>query len=362
MIHFIKNWLNRYFSDPQLIILVLLLGLGFVLTLTLGRMLTPVFAGLVIAYLLDGMVARLWTAGMPRNGAVIIVFMIFMACVLLLIIWLLPLLSEQIGQLLHDLPSMASKGQKEFMRLPERYPEFISETQVTKIMDFFSTEVSRIVQRLLSISVASVRGIISVVVYLILVPLLAFFFLKDKELIIGWFKQFLPEESGLATAVWHEVNQQISNYVRGKIWEIIILWAASYLVFTLLDLQFALLVSFFIGLSVIVPYIGATVMFFPVVIIAYFQWGFTHQLTYAAIAYAVLQLLDGNLLAPLLLSEVVNIHPVAIIVAVLFFGGMWGLWGLFFAIPLATLVHAVIKAWYGTLQRAREKVEDTASG
>jgi putative permease len=61
-------------------------------------------------------------------------------------------------------------------------------------------------------------------------------------------------------------------------------------------------------------------------------------------AYSVIQLLDGNLLAPLLLSEVVNLHPVAIIVAVLLFGGLWGLWGLFFAIPLATLVQAVLKA------------------
>jgi putative permease len=61
--------------------------------------------------------------------------------------------------------------------------------------------------------------------------------------------------------------------------------------------------------------------------------------------YGLIQFLDGNLLVPLLFSEVVNLHPVAIIVAVVFFGSLWGVWGVFFAIPLATLVQAILKAW-----------------
>ena len=62
-------------------------------------------------------------------------------------------------------------------------------------------------------------------------------------------------------------------------------------------------------------------------------------------AYLVIQALDGNVLVPLLFSEVVNLHPVAIIVAILVFGGVWGFWGVFFAIPLATLVNAIVRAW-----------------
>jgi len=63
------------------------------------------------------------------------------------------------------------------------------------------------------------------------------------------------------------------------------------------------------------------------------------------LAYAVIQLLDGNVLVPVLFSEVVSLYPVAIIIAVLVFGGIWGFWGVFFAIPLATLVNAVLRAW-----------------
>ena len=79
--------------------------------------------------------------------------------------------------------------------------------------------------------------------------------------------------------------------------------------------------------------------------IAFFQWGWGSEFAYLIIAYGIIQALDGNVVVPLLFSEAVNLHPVAIIVAVLLFGGLWGFWGVFFAIPLATLVKAVLHAW-----------------
>jgi putative permease len=342
----IKSWARRYLYDPQIFILGFLLLLIFGFIFLLGNALLPVFAGVVIAYLLDGMVIPLQRLKVPRKIAVLIVFLVFMACLLVLILALLPLLSREVGDLLQRLPAMVSSGQQELLHLADRYPEVITEDQIRQIMAFFGPQLNTLGHRLLSISMASVRGLIEFVVYIILVPLLVFFFLKDKSTIINWIKKLLPENVGLATTVWYEVNQQVSNYVRGKIWEIIILWTASYATFSLLDMDFALLVSFFVGLSVIVPYIGVAVMYLPMTLISFYQWGFSADFLYALIAYSVLQLLDGNLLAPLLLSEVVNLHPVAVISAVLVFGSIWGMWGLFFAIPLATLVHAVLKAWF----------------
>lgn len=345
MFQLIRDWLDRHFSDPQMLMLGFLLIIGFVFIFLVGEMLIPVFAAVVIAYLLDGMVARLQDFHIPRIASVAVVFFLFMASLLILMIWLLPMLSGQIGQLLQQLPSMIAVGQNELLRLPERYPDFISEAQIRQILDFVGTELTNMARRILPLSVASVRSLISILVYLILVPLMVFFLLKDKSKILNWMTGILPPERGLAIEVWREVNQQITNYIRGKIWEILIIWTASYVTFKLLGLQFSMLISLFTGLSVLVPYVGVTVMILPVTLIAYFQWGLGSEFAYALIAYTVIQLLDGNLLAPLLLSEVVNLHPVAIIAAVLVFGGLWGVWGLFFAIPLATLVHAVMKAW-----------------
>ncbi len=347
MLHMFSEWFKNRFSDPQIIILWVFLIVGFLLVILLGDMLKPVLAGLVIAYLLEGIVLRLQRLKVPRKIAVFLAFAVFLICLLLLVIGLLPLLSRQIAQLIQELPALVANGQKELMQLPHKYPEFISETQVQQVINFLKSELTRLGQTALVFSVASVKNLITILVYLVLVPFLVLFFLKDKELIIQWGKGFLPKNRDLATEVWEEVNLQVANFIRGKLWEIIIVWSASYITFAMLDLNFAMLLSFFIGLSVLVPYIGATVMTLPVALMAFFQWGIGPEFMYAMIAYGIIQLVDGNILVPLLLSEVVNLHPVAIIVAVLVFGGLWGVWGLFFAIPLATLVHAVTKTWFG---------------
>jgi len=345
MIEQLRQWYRQYFSDPQIIILFTLLIIGFLLIVTVGDMLAPVFAAIIIAYLLEGLIVILVRLGVSRKIALLAVFLLFMIGLLAILIVLLPLLSKQIAEMLQELPALIANGQKELMRMPEQYPELVSQSQITEIIEFLKTEITRLGQFALSLSIASVRSIITIVVYLVLVPLLIFFFLKDKMKILQWFQTILPANRRLAAEVWQEVNLQIGNYVRGKIWEIIIVWGVSYTVFTWLGLKFAVLISLAVGLSVLAPYIGATVMFFPVALVGFFQWGFTSPLLWLIIAYLILQALDGNLLAPLLLSEVVDLHPVAIIVALLIFGGFWGVWGLFFAIPLATLVHAVLKTW-----------------
>lgn len=346
MLRLVRDWLNRYFSDPQTVILGMLLLAGFLVIMFLGNMLTPVFVSLVIAYLLDGMAMALQRIKVPRMVSVLLVFLLFMATLLIMVVGLLPMLSRQIGQLLQELPSIIANGRKLLMLLPERYPDFVSQAQIKQVLDFIGGELNILGQRLLTLSLASVRGLISILVYMILVPLMVFFFLKDKDKLLDWATQFLPRHRGLAIEVWREVNQQITNYVRGKIWEILIVWAVSFATFFIMGLQFTMLLSLFIGLSVLIPYIGATFMILPVALIAYYQWGWGADFSYALLAYTIIQALDGNLLVPLLLSGVVNLHPLAIIVAVLMFGGLWGIWGLFFAIPLATLVHAVIKAWF----------------
>ena len=137
----------------------------------------------------------------------------------------------------------------------------------------------------------------------------------------------------------------MGRFIRGKFIEILIVWGASYLLFVFLGLEFSMLLSFFSGLSVLIPYIGATVMSILVASIAYFQWGWGADFAVTSISYIVIQLLDGYVLVPIIFSEVVNLHPVAIIISLLVFGGLWGFWGVFFSIPFATLVHAVLKSW-----------------
>ncbi|MEJ2609876.1 MAG: AI-2E family transporter [Candidatus Thiodiazotropha sp.] len=341
----ISQWFKRYFSDPQIIFLILFLLLFFGTIITMGDMLAPVLASVVVAYLLEGIIAQLELRCWPRLISVILVFVLFILFVALVLLGLLPLLSHQVTDFLQQLPNMIALGQKALMQLPERYPDLIPQDQVDQLIRQIRTEIASVAQQAVSWSLASVVGFITLAVYLILMPLLVFFFLKDKQLIIDWFVSYLPSHRRFSVTVWKDVDRQIGNYVRGKFWEVIVVWSASFVTFALLGLNYALLLSVMVGLSVIVPYIGAAVVTVPVLFIAWFQWGWSSDFAWLAASYFIIQALDGNVLVPLLFSEVVNLHPVAIIVAILVFGGFWGFWGVFFAIPLATLVQAVLSAW-----------------
>ena len=348
MIKVIQAWLQKYFSDPQAVLLVLILVIGFTIILTLGGMLLPVLASLVIAFLLESIVNQFEKRNLPRLTGVIIVNIIFVVFLLWVLFGMVPLLSSQLTDFVRELPVYINKGQQALMQLPQHYP-FISESQIKELSDLLNKEIANTGQRLLSLSLASIPGVLTMAVYLVLLPLLVFFFMKDKWMILRWFSSFLPTERGMASQVWDEMDQQLGNYVRGKFWEILIVGVACLIAFSLMDLKYAFLLSVLVGLSVLVPYIGATVVTLPVAFVAFVQWGWTSEFAYLMIVYGIIQGLDGNVVVPLLFSGVVNLHPVAIIVSILVFGGLWGFWGVFFAIPLATLVNATIRALRITL-------------
>jgi putative permease len=350
----LKDWFRRSFSDPQVVILGLFLVIGFAIIIGLGAWLAPMFASIVIAYLLEALVSRLQRTGLPRMAAVVIVFLVFVTILLFLIFGLVPLVSRQLTQLVQQFPAYITTGQELLRQLPEAYPQLVSETQIEDLIKQLGQEVAGLGQQLLGWSLASVGPLIGLIVYLVLVPVLVFFFLKDKNLMIGWIADRLPRERSLVNRVWTEAEGQIANYVRGKVVEIFIVGAVTYVTFMLLGLQYSALLATIVGFSVLVPYVGAAVATLPIALVTYFQWGWGWAFGQVMIAYAIIQALDGNVLVPLMFSEVVNLHPVAIILAILVFGGLWGFWGVFFAIPLATLVKAVINAWPKKIQSEPE--------
>ena len=340
-----RAWLDHFFADEQALLLVVLLAVGLSAILMFGSTLAPVFASIILAYLTFGLVEWLERFGVNHLPAVWGIYSLFIALLMAFIFVVLPLLWHQATSLLSDLPLMLEKLRGLFMLLPEQYPELVSAGQIKQLADAAMAEIGNAGQLLVSFSLASIGQSLTWLVYLVLVPILVFFFLKDGHMMVLWLTSFLPTERNVLSNVWLEMDQQISNYVRGKVVEIVIVGSATYVSFLWLGLDYAALLAMVVGLSVLIPYIGATLVTIPVALIGYVQWGASTEFYTLIIVYGIIQALDGNVLVPLLFSEAVNLHPVAIIVAVLFFGSLWGLWGVFFAIPLATLIKAVMNAW-----------------
>ncbi|MFO6422211.1 AI-2E family transporter [Motilimonas sp. KMU-193] len=340
-----SRWYKDRFSDPHAVTLGILLLFGFGIIYFFGSLLAPLLAAIVIAYLLDWPVNSLQKYGINRTGAVIFVMLGFVGVAVLAVLGLLPTVFKQGANFVRELPYMLNQAQGYLLTLPEQYPEMIDAEMVSTLMDNVRNKLISSGEAIVSFSLGSLINIAALLIYCILVPLLVFFMLKDKVVLMQSVTRFLPENRQLAGQVWTEMNSQIINYIRGKVVEILIVGIVSYVVFAVLDLRYSALLAVLVGLSVLIPFIGAAAVTVPVALVGMFQWGFTSDFWYLMIAYGVIQALDGNVLVPVLFSEAVNLHPVSIIVAVLVFGGIWGFWGIFFAIPLATLVKAVVNAW-----------------
>lgn len=341
----ISGWINRYFSNEEAIFLVISIVAGLLIVVFLGTVLAPVLTGLAFAFLLEGTVARLAGWRVPRLLAICIVEVLFLGVLIALVVGILPVVWAQLGDLVNALPG-AIEGLRDFAtELSRRYPDVFSETAV----DDWSATLNRQTTELGAAVVQGVLGqlpnVLGVLIFLILTPIALFFFLKDKDLLFRGLKVLLPRRRRLLGRIGADMGVQIANYVRGKLIEIVIVAIVTYITLSLLGLNYAALLALLVGLSVLVPYVGAAVVTIPVAAVGLLQFGWTVDFLIVMAAYAIIQALDGNVLVPLLFSKAVNLHPISIILAVLVFGGIWGVWGVFFAIPLATLIKAVFNAW-----------------
>lgn len=345
MLAMLQNWYRQRFNDPQTAALLAILLFGFSILYFFSGLLMPLLIAIVFAYLLEWPI-RILTQHLrfPRVISVTLVLGGFISLSVFLFVVLLPSLWNQAMTFLKDLPSMFNQLNAWLAALPEHYPELIDYSTLDSLMNALRSRILGFGDSLLTFSWNSILSLVEIGIYAFLVPMMVFFLLKDKTLFIHSTLRFLPKNRLLATRVWGEMQLQIANYIRGKFLEILIVGIATYIIFLFFDLRYPLLLSVAVGLSVLIPYIGAVLVTIPVTLVALFQFGLSPEFYYLLLAFVISQLLDGNVVVPFLFSEAVNLHPLTIIVAVLIFGGLWGFWGVFFAIPLATLVKAVLNA------------------
>lgn len=345
MLSLLFQWYKRRFSDPQAIGLLAILLAAFCILFFFSGLLAPLLVALVLAYLLEWPVVRLQRIGCSRSWATSIVLILFAGILLVMVLIVAPVAWQQGINLTRDLPNMLNKLYVSAAALPQRFPALVDAGIIDIIVENLRSRLTGLGESLVRYSLASLVGLMTLMIYLVLVPLMVFFLLKDKEQMLNAVRRVLPRNRGLAGTVWKEMNQQITNYIRGKVLEMVVTGVVTWIAFLVLGLNYALLLAVLVGVSVLIPYVGALAVTLPVTGVGLFQWGLSSDFWTLMVVYVVIQALDGNVLVPVLFSEAVNLHPLVIILSVVIFGGLWGFWGVFFAIPLATLVKAVVRAW-----------------
>jgi len=341
----INNLFRKIFSNEETLVFGMLLTVAFLILFFLGNILTPFLISIIFAYLLVGMQKRLEDYGFNSTIALILTYSFFLLLGIALMVWLGPLVYQQLQSLILEIPKWVNAFMIFAQNVPEKYPDLVSSDQITAFLQSLSGQITAISQDFLKASIAGIQNTVTIAINLILLPILVFFFLFDREPIISGFLNILPRERAMLKKVWIEMDGQLSNYARGKAIEIVIVGSTAAIIFMYFGLDYIALLSVFVGFSVLIPFLGAFIVTLPVAAVGLLQFGLSFDFWFLMGAYIVLQILDGYLLVPILFSDAVKLHPVIIMLAVFVFGGMFGFWGVFFAIPIATLIKAIWNSW-----------------
>lgn len=341
MINLIKNTIR---SNKELISLFILSIT--LLIITTSHFLFPIVTSIIISYLLHNIVKIFNDLGFNKTISFTIVYLIFLTTFFIILLILIPLIFKQLVDLFNNLPFMLQiikfKTSKFIM---EKYPSTLSPEQTNMVFSNIISYVQSIGKTIVSASLLSIAIIIKWTLYILLIPILVFFLLKDYKEIIKWFKRLMPQKHNFLKKIWLATSKQISNYIRGKFIEMIIMIVTNYIVFKYYNLNYSDLLSIAVGLSVIIPYIGAIIISIPIIFISIAQFGTTYESLYIISLYTIIQFIDGNLLVPILFSEAVNLHPLSIMISIIIFGVIFNFYGIFLAIPLAIFSKAIIKLY-----------------
>jgi putative permease len=342
MINFLKNFFDKYFFDEEQYAALFIISIGIVILYFLGGIIAPVLVSILIAYILNGLTSFMEEKGNSRILALIVTLIIF-GLFYLSIFLFLPFLSRQILLLVSDIPQIYESVNSFLSNQLAGYG--LQSNQLDEVVINAFSYIPTLFQNALLQLNSGFSAVMNALLYLIIVPFLVFFLLKDRDIFINYAKNLLPQKKNLLTKIWNDLNVQLYGYLRGKGLEMIIVALVTGFVFYLQDVNYSIILAILVGLSVLIPYVGAILVTIPVVLIGLFQWGLDSSFYIFITSYMIIQALDGNVLMPLLLGREVKLHPVIIITAVLIFGGIWGFWGLLLAIPIATFLRAILVAW-----------------
>ena len=313
----------------------------------------PLLVSIVITYLLHHIVKIMQRCGFGHGWTVIMAYGLFLGFVLTILLILLPILSQQFMHMLTELPNMSQRGQLFLENFMKQHPDWITVDLVMRNMSDVQALLARFGHWLLSYSLTSISSLMQWMMYLILVPLLVFFLLKDSQKCLVWLRPYCPKQRQLVDQVLLQMDQKIGRYIKGRLIEMLLVGSVTALVGALMHLPYAILVGTLVGLSVLIPIVGTVVVSLFVFTIAFLAWGLTPAFVHFMLVYTLIILIDSNVLVPLLFAEAMSLSPIAVIVSILFFGSLWGFWGLFFAIPLATLLKVILEAWRSVIPTVR---------
>ncbi|MBU5265814.1 AI-2E family transporter [Virgibacillus proomii] len=309
--------------------------------LVIWRVLAPFVISCLIAYLLYPIVRMIHQYNVPKGVAVLIIYVLFFGGTAYLIYRVYPMIVMQVRELNEQFPQFVTMYEKTIYQMYE-YTSFLPETVHDKF-DQLLIRIENGLDRLLERLVNGFTKVFDFVVFITVIPVLVFYFLKDYDQIKDYTKQFIPfKYRSTSSKILHGIDESLGNYIRGQLIVCLFVSLTSFVVFKfVLGLDFALLLAILMGITNLIPYFGPIIGAAPAVLIAFTIS--TKLVFFVILSVFVIQLIESNLLSPYIVGKSINIHPAAIIFALLLGGQLFGVIGMIIAVPLMTVLKVVVK-------------------
>ena len=363
----LKRWYWRHFSQPGTIEFALVLIGAFLTVYYFMWLVGPLVVALCLSYCLDWAVkSAIKHFKISRFLASSIVMIIFIGLCVGLLLFIAPKILQQGAEFYGKVQEFSQNASESaniedenidavisttVYDLIERTPEPLAsmftredvENYVNNTRSFVMSNLTQIIKTKI---MPSVMNAATWLMYMIVVPIFMFLMLSNKEVLQKRFRTYvLPNNQELISVFWPKINSQIEGYIRGKMLHITIISILNTFAFLTFGLNYAFLLGLGVGLSVVIPYVGAVIITIPILLVSLIQFGFSQAFFWFLLVYIVIQLLDSNVLTPFLFSKAMNLDAFSILAAIMIFGGLWGFWGVFLSIPLATFIGTLIVYW-----------------
>lgn len=329
----------RYWGIAAVLFFALLWGLGTVML--------PFLVGGAIAYFLDPVADRLEQIGLSRSTATSVISVIALMTFCLLGLLLVPMLVRQLIQLVNAAPTIFGELQA---FLTTKFPHAMdSDSVVRQSLAALGKTIQSRGGELASGLLSSAMSVLNAVIFIVVVPVVAFYLLLDWDHMVGRIDAALPlDHRNQVRVIAVEVDRVLAAFVRGQVSVCLMMGAYYSTMLIVVGLQFGLVVGAIAGLVTFIPYVGALIGGMLAIGLALFQfWGDWVRVGMVVGIFAVGQFLEGNVITPRLVGKSVGLHPVWLLFALSAMGTLFGFVGMLVAVPAAAALGVLARFGIG---------------
>lgn len=317
--------------------------LFFVALWFLGSVMLPFLVAGAVAYFLDPVADRLQRLGLGRAAATSIITLVMALLFALVVLAVIPVLVQQLAALINAAPAMASQFET---FITKQFPDITDSTSVMRqslgqIASAIQARGGALAQGL----IASVLSVVSWLLFIVVVPVVAFYLLMDWDHLVARVDELLPRDHApVVRRLAREVDAVLAGFVRGQLLVCLTLGAYYSVALMSAGLQFGLIVGAIAGVITVIPFVGALIGGALAIGIAFYQfWGDWLHIGIVAAIFGFGQFMEGNVLTPRLVGKSVGLHPVWLMLALSIFGAIFGFAGLLVAVPIAACLGVLAR-------------------